>query len=29
MTIAVAIICYALAFAAGVGYGLIEEGRPT
>ena len=25
MTIAVAIICYALAFAAGVGYGLIEE----
>jgi len=26
MTIAVALICYALAFAAGVGYGLIEEG---
>ena len=26
MTIAVAIILYALAFAAGVGYGLIEEG---
>ena len=27
MTIAVALILYALAFAAGVGYGLIEEGR--
>jgi len=27
MTIAVALILYALAFAAGVGYGLIEERR--
>jgi hypothetical protein len=29
MTIAVALILYALAFAAGAGYELMEEGRTT